>query len=728
MEVAIRHYLPGRVRLHVPELCRKPTIANATLAWLRGKPGVKSARLNFACACLVLEYERARERELQALLDHLRRLPLAAVAQALIRAGAAADRCASDADSLHATQSDTKNSNAPPTKAEVPGLLSPQSPLLLPTLSLGLALSSNPLVLAVNMPLMLWNGLPIARRAWRVWRGESRLNVDFLDTLAIIASVAQGNPLAGSIVTWLIKLGDWIRDLTAAGSRRAISELLEFQSRSAWLKRDGRIVAVPAAELAVDDLIVVYPGEMIPVDGEIVDGTAAIDQKTITGEGLPVNRGKGEVAFAATVLREGQITIRATRVGDATAAGQIARLVDSVPLGDTRMQNHAELLADRLVLPTLGLASGTAAITSDFSRFLSLVIVDYGTGIRVAAPTSVLSSMTHAARAGIIIKSGGHMERLAKVDTIVFDKTGTLTHGVPAVLEVMPYIDHVTPNHLLGLAAAAETRLNHPVAEALRTRARDLAVNIPDCDETEYRVGLGVEGQVNGYYLHVGSERFMRQCGISVASACRDRANLDHAGLSSLFVAVDGKLGGLIAYADKIRPESRQVIERLHAMGIRHSIMLTGDNRTVARAVSRQLGLTGAYAEMMPADKAEVIQKLQGRGHVVAMVGDGINDSPALSFADIGVAMKHGADVAHESAHVVLMEDSLWKLVKAIDISRDAVRLIRQNYAIVAGLNTLALALALPGGLISPTLTALLSNGSAIIATLNGMRPVLRYQ
>jgi Cu2+-exporting ATPase len=392
------------------------------------------------------------------------------------------------------------------------------------------------------------------------------------------------------------------------------------------------------------------------------------------------------------------------------------------------MQNHAELLADQLVLPTLALATGTAALTADFNRFLSLVIVDYGTGIRVAAPTSVLSSMTHAARAGIVIKSGGHMEKLSQADTIVFDKTGTLTHGVPAVVDVIPFIDHITPGHLLGLAAAAETRLHHPVAEALRTRARELAVNIPPCDDTEYKVGLGVEGQVNGYYLHVGSERFMRQSNICVAGAAVDRAALDRGGHSCLYIAVDGKLGGLVAYADKIRPESRPVIARLHQMGIRNTIMLTGDNAVVAKAVSGRLGLTGAFADMMPADKAGVIQELQRRGNVVAMVGDGINDSPALSFADIGIAMKYGAEITHESADVVLMEDSLWKLVKAIDISRGAVGLIKQNYAIVAALNTLALALALPGGLISPTVTALLSNGSAILATINGMRPVLRYQ
>jgi P-type Cu2+ transporter len=251
---------------------------------------------------------------------------------------------------------------------------------------------------------------------------------------------------------------------------------------------------------------------------------------------------------------------------------------------------------------------------------------------------------------------------------------------------------------------------------------------MPPCDETQYRVGLGVEGQVNGYYLHVGSERFMRRSGIQVAAAAGDRAARDRNGYSSLYIGVDGKLGGLIAYADKVRPESRAVIGRLRAMGIRNTVMLTGDNAVVAKAVSARLGLTGEFSDMLPADKAGVIQELQRRGNVVAMVGDGINDSPALSFADIGIAMKYGADVTHESAHVVLMEDSLWKLVKAVDISRGAVSLIKQNYAIVTGLNTLALALALPGGLVSPVMTAVISNGSAIIAAINGMRPILRYQ
>ncbi len=577
--------------------------------------------------------------------------------------------------------------------------------------------------MAINIPLMP-EAYPIALRAFRVLRRERRLNIDVLDTLAVSASRARYSD--GAVVTWLIKLGDWIRDLTAAGSRRAIRELLEFQIKTAYVVRDGAIVSIPAAKLAVDDEVVIYPGGMIPVDGDVIAGQALIDQKTITGEGLPVMRGKGEAVFASSVIRDGQITVRATRVGADTTAGQIVRLVEAAPIGDTRMQNHAELFADRLVLPELVLATGAALLSADFERFLSLVIVDYGTGIRVAAPTAVLASMTHAARAGIIIKSGRHLERLAEIDTVVFDKTGTLTHGSPAVVDVLTYQDHLAPRHLLGLAAAAETKLQHPVAEALRTKAKELAVDIPHCAETQYRIGLGVEGQVNGYYMHVGNERFMRQSNICMGKTASDRAALDEQGYSCLYVAVDGAVAGMVPYSDKVRPESRSVLEHLHALGVKNKVMLTGDNSTVARAVGERIGLTRFFADMLPADKSAVIQELQRAGQVVAMVGDGINDSPALSYADVGIAMKHGAEVAHETAHIVLMEDSVWKLVKAVEISQDTIRLIKQNYAIVAGMNTLALALALPGGLISPTTTALISNGSAILATLNGLRPILR--
>jgi Cu2+-exporting ATPase len=682
--------------------------AECVLAWLRRQDWVKTARINYACASLIIEYDRECSALLDDMLGLLAKLSLedlVALAQHL------------SVSSETETPVSARSAYTPPRQ---------EWPLALPSLSMALAFSTNPVAIAINVPLMLYCGIPIFRRAFRVLRRERRLNVDFLDTLAIGASLLQGNMIAGGAITWLIRLGDWIRDLTAAGSKRAASELLEFQGKTAWVLRDGAVTSIPAVDLAVDDAVVVYPGEMVPVDGEIIEGEALLDQKTITGEGLPVARGVGEGVFAATILSQGQLTIRAQRVGGQTTAGQIARLTDAAPIGDTRIQNHAERLADRLVLPTLGLAAGTAAITSDFTRFLSLVIVDYGTGIRVAAPTTVLASMTRAARNGIIIKSGGHLEKLAEIDTVVFDKTGTLSHGVPNVVDILSYNRHISPDHLLALAVAAETNFTHPVADALRARLGGLDVQLPPVDDAKYQVGLGVEGRVNGYYLHVGSERFLRLSDIRVDHIAAERTAIEDRGCSCLWVAVDGAVAGLVAYEDRIRAESGAVIGTLHGMGIRETIMLTGDNARVAGAVGSRLGITRHVAEMLPADKAEIIQDLQRSGRRVAMIGDGINDSPALSFADVGIAMRHGPDITHEAADIVLMEDSLWKLAKAIEISRDAVALVKQNYAIVAIMNTLALGLALPGGLIGPVMTALLSNGSAVLASLNGIRPILR--
>ena len=461
MEFTVRHSIPGRIRLHVPALRHRSLLAEATLSWLREQDRITGARINYDCASLIIEYDPIHVDATQTMLGQLSRLSL------------------DDWEAFLGLPARAHEIGAPGNGADAAWPVIPPDPhplvLVLPTVSLGLALLANPLVAAVNVPLTFYNALPIFRRAWTVWSRESRLNVDFLDTLAITVSVGQGHMVTGGVITWLVRLGDWIRDLTAAGSKRAASELLEFRAKTAWIVKDGALVQIPAAELAVGDVVVVNPGEMIPADGEILHGTAMIDQKTITGEGLPVPRTVGDVVFAATILCEGQLTLRATRVGTETMAGQIARLVDSAPVGDTRMQNHAERFADRLVLPTLGLAVSTAALTRDVNRFLSLVIVDYGTGIRVAAPTAVLSSMTNAARNGVLIKSGNHMEKLAQVDTIVFDKTGTLSHGTPHVVEVLTYEEFIAADHLLALAVAAETRLRHPVAEAQREKIRAAA-------------------------------------------------------------------------------------------------------------------------------------------------------------------------------------------------------------------------------------------------------------
>jgi heavy metal translocating P-type ATPase len=712
MLVEIRHFLPGRIRLHVPELFRAAPDPVGTVRLLSPGETIRSIRANSACSSLVIDYDRRRPGVISDLLALLRRnsahvlLDWPAV-PALLEYG----------------------KSVAPVDNQPPANLAPKKwPLIWPTISLALVFIANPIVAGINIPLMTWNSIPILRRAWRVLTGERRLNVDFLDVVAITVSLLQANLATAGIVIWLIRLGDWIRDLTAARSRKAFDELLEFQKKMAWLVKDGAVIEVPASSLVTGDVIAVHSGELILVDGEVLSGHGSVDQKTITGESLPILKTEGDNVYAATALREGYLTIRAVRVGTQTTAAQIVHLVESAPIGETRMQNHAERFADRLVVPTLALATGMGAVFADINRFTSIVIVDYGTGIRVAAPTSVLASMIHAARQGILIKSGAHLEKLAEADTVVFDKTGTLTSGVPHIRDLFCYNEkHFSGRKLLGLAASAESRLQHPVAEAIRARTLLDEIEIPDCQEVQYRVGYGVEAQINGHYLHIGSERFLRENKIATGKATRDQYDLNEAGCSSLFMAVDGKLAALIPYEDQIRPESYDVIKALNERGIKNTIMLTGDNRTVARAVAGRLGLSDIEAEMLPAQKADFVQELKRQGRIVAMVGDGINDSPALSYADIGIAMKHGAEVAHESANIVLLEDSLWKLVQAVDISRQGVALIKQNYWIVATMNTVALALALPGGLISPQLTAILSNGSAIVASLNAVRPTLRY-
>jgi Cu2+-exporting ATPase len=356
-----------------------------------------------------------------------------------------------------------------------------------------------------------------------------------------------------------------------------------------------------------------------------------------------------------------------------------------------------------------------------------MVIIDYGTGIRVAAPTSVLASMIHAARHGIMIKGGSQLEKLSRVDTILFDKTGTLTEGRPHVQSIRSYNERRFPSEkILALAAAAEARLTHPVAEALLAKAREMKVKIPERTESRFHIGLGVEAQVNGHVVHLGSERFLRDQNIKLDSAISDLRQINSYGHSALLLAVEGEITGAISYADQIRPECSAVIKTLHNRGLRNLIMLTGDNSTVAAGVANRLGLDRYVANVFPAEKAEIVAELQREGRVVAMVGDGINDSPALARADVGIAMKGGADIAREAADVVLMEENLWKLISALDVSSDAMELIRQNFAIIAGLNTLAYALAIPRGLINPAIATLISNGSAILATVNAVRPVMR--
>jgi len=362
-------------------------------------------------------------------------------------------------------------------------------------------------------------------------------------------------------------------------------------------------------------------------------------------------------------------------------------------------------------------------VTADMNRLAAILTIDFGTGPRVSAPTTVLSSMNAAARRGVLFKGGAHIERLAKVSTIIFDKTGTLTRGVPEITDVIVHAG-LAAEESATLAAAVSARQTHPVSQAVMRHAEALGLSVPEREDSNYLIGKGVLATVGGRHVLLGSGRFMAERGVALRLDPATQRRLEDGAKSLLYLSVEGGHVATLAYRDQIRTESRALIQSLRARGVDDIVMLTGDSQAVAREVSRELGITRFFAEMLPEGKAEMAQRLRGEGRVVAVVGDGINDSPALSYADVGVSVCAGAEIAREAAGVVLMVADLGKLVEAIDIARGAMGIIRQNCYFTFGTNAIAYGLAIPG-LLSPILSTLVSSGSAVLTCLNGLRPLL---
>jgi cation-transporting P-type ATPase C len=705
LRILVKHRLPGRLRVVLTQECARPlALLGSVEKRLTALANVEAVRINPVSRSVTIEYrgpQETREKEILECIESVAREPTAT--------DVAGDSQINKPVVIDATERSSIRS------------------LQVATLALPLGLLPFAAATPVFWACILYSAWPSARRAFEVLVRERRLNVDFQDTVSICLSLLGRQHVAGATMTWLIALGDAIRERTALRSKRAIEGMLSFQGNLCWVERNGRKVYVSVSELRTGDCVVIYPGELIPVDGVVLKGRAMIDQKTITGESHAVERSRGQEVFASTIVQDGQLYVRTTRCGTQTVVAQIVHAVETAPLGETRAQNYAEKVADKIVAPNLILSGSLYAASRDIERFLSMVIVDYGTGIRVAAPIAILAAMTDAARQGILIKSGGIVEKLARVDTVVFDKTGTITRGEPVVTEVISYEPRTfTRQRLIALAASAEARLKHPAAYAIAMLAKHEGIKPLRRSRYRFHVGLGVHAQIGDADVRIGSAKFLEAAALDLSPSAADVQRCDLGGHARLLVAVDQKLVGLLVLADEIRPEMRVVIGQLRHRGIRHIVMLTGDNARVAEHVANTVGLDEFISDVMPAEKAEIIRKLRAEGRTVAMVGDGVNDSVALAHADVGVAMRHGADITREAADVVLMEDYMGKFVGAIDISRDAMKVIRQNVAVVTGLNTLALGLSIPRGLVSPATTALISNGSAILASLNSMRPVLK--
>ncbi|WP_437572191.1 heavy metal translocating P-type ATPase [Sorangium sp. So ce542] len=693
--VSVVHAIPGRVRLRLPRIGRDEAFGPLLEAGLAAVPGVLSVRIAEGASSAVVEHD-----------------PRLVDVGAIVRAAAAASAAPAPRGALRAARGARKARRAS-ALARRPLYLSSAGMLF----SLGFV---SPLL---AYPFIAATCAPIFKRAWDSVARQRKLNVDLLDSLAIASAVATGDAMNAAGIIWLVTLGDHIRDLTQARARRAIRGLLGYQQDLAWVVRGDAKVQVPVAELAVGDVLVIYTGSVIPVDGTVTDGEGLVDQQTLTGESMPVLKGPGDRCFAATVIKDGKLYVRAERVGGDTTAASTARLIENAPALETRAQNYAELVADRLVPPALACSAVVLAATRDLGRVSAILTIDFGTGPRVSAPTTVLASMNAAARRGILIKGGAYIEKLARVSTVVFDKTGTLTSGVPEVTDFLVH-DGLSERESATLAAAVSARQTHPVSQAVLRLAEAWRLSIPDREESRYLVGRGVQARVFGKIVQLGSPRFIEELGVPCRAEAGARQALEASAKSLLFLAVDGRHVATLAYRDAIRAESRATIRSLRERGIDDIVMLTGDSREVARQVSLELGITRYFAEMLPEDKAEITRRLTQEGRTVAVVGDGINDSPALSYADIGISVSAGAEIARETAGVVLVEDDLSKLVEAIDISRGAMRIIHQNFSMILAVNAVAYALSIPG-LLNPVAATLMNNGSAVLACVNGLRPLM---
>ena len=598
----------------------------------------------------------------------------------------------------------------------------------LPALGLALGLGA-----AVGLPIpgvaiagvIFIGAVPMFQRVVEALQKEQQLTIDFLDSLAIVLQTFQGTYVPPAFMLSLVESGEAIRDLTARGTERASLDLLECLGQYALVERDGQEVQVLVKELKEGDLVIVYPGDLVPVDGFVERGTALIDQCKLTGESVPVTRSQGQEVFASTIVVDGHLCIKVEKTGNNTRAGVIVSLMESAPVHDTRVENYAATVANQAVVPTLLIGGTVFALTGDLNRATALITLDFGTGIRISVPTTILSALTYAARTGVYIRSGRAIEILARIDTVVFDKTGTLTQGRAGIVDIKTTEVGVPALEVLRLAASAEQGLTHPVAEAIVRHARELGIETVECETWEYRVGLGAVATINGQPILVGSKRLMELEDIDLDAFNQQYPDIKSGSHSLAYVGGSGLLLGVILYSDPPRAESADVITELRELGI-NSYMLSGDIKRVATGVAHDLGIEAdnVYAEAFPERKVEVVKALHDSGKTVAFCGDGINDSAALAYADVSISLAGATDIARETADVVLMENDLRSLIHAIRIARQAMEIIWQNTALVAIPNLAALISGMIFAL-DPVLAIIINNGSAIVAELNGLRPLL---
>ncbi|GAB6927747.1 heavy metal translocating P-type ATPase [Paenibacillus sp. JCM 10914] len=531
-----------------------------------------------------------------------------------------------------------------------------------------------------------------------------------------------------AVLITLVILGKLFESLAKGRTSEAIKTLMGLQAKTALVIRDGQEQSIPVEQVVVGDLVLVKPGEKVPVDGKVNEGTSAVDESMLTGESIPVSKNPGDTVIGATVNKNGRLIVEATKVGRETALAQIIKVVEEAQGSKAPIQRVADVISGIFVPIVVGIAIVAFLIwffwvtPGDFAHALeiaiAILVIACPCALGLATPTSIMAGSGRAAELGVLFKGGEHLETTHKIDTIILDKTGTVTKGKPELTDVL--VETMNQEQLLRLVGSAEKSSEHPLAEAIVAGIEAKGVQLPAAQEFEAIPGYGIRAVVEGHEVLVGTRKLMMKHQISAEHVLETMSKLETAGKTAMLAAVDGQYAGMVAVADTIKETSPTAIARLKQMGI-EVIMITGDNQRTAEAIAKQVGIDHVLAEVLPEGKADEVKKLQQQGKKVAMVGDGINDAPALAVADIGMAIGTGTDVAMEAADVTLMKGDLGSIPDAIYMSRKTMRNIRQNLFWALGYNSLGIPIAAIG-LLAPWVAGAAMALSSVSVVLNALR------
>ncbi|MDD6794081.1 MAG: heavy metal translocating P-type ATPase [Clostridiaceae bacterium] len=538
---------------------------------------------------------------------------------------------------------------------------------------------------------------------------------------------------SAAVILTLITLGKYLEAVSKGKTSEAIKALMGLAPKIATIERKGREIQVKVENVNVGDIVLVKPGEKLPVDGEVIEGNSSIDESMLTGESIPVEKNVGSKVIGASINKNGFIKYRATKVGKDTVLAQIIKLVEDAQGKKAPIAKLADIIASYFVpiVITLAILSASAwliygeSFTFSLTIFISVLVIACPCALGLATPTAIMVGTGKGAENGILIKGGEALETTYKIDTIVFDKTGTITEGKPVVTEIIT--QNNKEEYILMLAASAELASEHPLGEAIVNKAKEQNINLKKIDKFDAVPGCGIQVLIEGKHILLGNKKLINDKKIDITTFEKKAEMLASEGKTPMFIAIDGNLEGIIAVADVVKENSKATIEELHKMGIK-VFMITGDNEKTAKAIANQVGIGNVLAEVLPEDKANKIEQLQKEGYKVAMVGDGINDAPALVKADIGIAIGSGTDVAIESADIVLMRSDIKDVITAIKLSKATIKNIKENLAWAFGYNILGIPVAMGilhifgGPLLNPMIAAGAMSLSSVSVLLNALR------